>query len=166
MAKEAEKKRAYDYYVNQGKTAKETAGLSGVTEKTIGEWIKKGNWKGLRHTKANSKAERLTNIQQIIDSLAEDRIQVQRDISSELEKEEPNKTYINDLRRQAVSISDEISKWNKTLTNFDKENKISLSVYIEVMNDIFDNLKKYDPKIFASTVDFQEEHLNTISIKY
>jgi len=164
MAKDQEKKLAYEYYVNQKKTAKETAQLVGVTEKTVGNWVDRWSWKQLRNAKINSKEEQLDNIREIIAILSEERIHLQRDILSEEPKE--NHKELESLRRRAVALSDEISKWNKALENLDRQNRISLSVYIEVMNDIFENLRAYDKTLFAKTLDFQERHLNQVSLKY
>jgi hypothetical protein len=47
----------------------------------------------------------------------------------------------------------------------DSENRISLGIYLEVMNDIFKNLEHFDKDVYLKTLDFQESHLSTISIK-
>jgi len=169
MAKGKEEKLAYEYYVNQKKTAKETAMRVGVTEKTIGEWVKKNAWKKLRDAQVNSAATRLNDIREVISLLTEQRIKIQKqigEVEATMMETGEKKDLLFDLRKSAVAVSDEISKWNKALESLDRQNRISLTVYIEVMNDIFDNLREYDPKLFAKTMDFQEQHLNTISIKY
>jgi hypothetical protein len=169
MAKEREKKLAFEYYVNQKKTAKDTALQVGVTEKTIGEWIRKSNWKKIQEARVNSKEEQLDNIREVISILTNDRIAIQKEIDQINETILPldeKKESIMELRKQAASVSDEISKWNKTLENIDKENRISISVYLEVMEDIFNNLKENEPSLYTQTLDFQERHLQHISTKY
>ena len=56
------------------------------------------------------------------------------------------------------------SKWNKTLENFDKENKVSLSNYIHVMEEVFKDLLAFDSKLYKDTLDFQDQHINKVSI--
>lgn len=169
MAKEREKKLAFEYYVNQKKTAKDTALQVGVAEKTVGDWIKKGNWKKLQQARVNSKVEQLDNIREVISILTNDRIAIQKEIDQINETILPldqKKNSIMELRKQAASVSDEISKWNKTLENIDKENRISISIYLEVMEDIFNNLKENEPSLYTQTLNFQESHIQHISTKY
>ena len=62
-----------------------------------------------------------------------------------------------ELRKKAVALSDEISKQNKTLLNIDKENRITLGVYIDVMDDIFSAMRSMDEKLYMKTIDFQTQ---------
>ncbi|RLZ08591.1 DUF1804 family protein [Faecalibacter macacae] len=161
MAKDKERQIAQDYFVNQGLSAKQIAEKGLATEKTIGNWIKKGNWKKLRDAKMNSTSNRLDRINEVTDQLAEQRLQLFKEI--EEAKEKGDQKLAMDLQRQAVQIDDSISKWNKRAENVDKENRISLSVYLEVMEDIFNHLQMHNSELFLKTIDFQEEHINTIS---
>ena len=47
--------------------------------------------------------------------------------------------------------------------NLDKENRISLGVYLDVMDDLFNALRIYDMAIYRSTLDFQEQYIQTIT---
>lgn len=69
------------------------------------------------------------------------------------------------LRQQSATISQEVAIQTKALERMDSDNKISLSTYLEVMNDIFKNLEHFDKDVYLKTLDFQESHLSTISIK-
>ena len=60
-----------------------------------------------------------------------------------------------ELRKQASSVSDEISKHNKTLQTIQKESKVTLGIYIDVMDDIFDHLRNEDPELWEKTIEFQ-----------
>jgi len=46
------KLKAKRLYVNQLVDAKTTAGTVGISEKTIGKWVREGNWKGAREKTA------------------------------------------------------------------------------------------------------------------
>ena len=161
MAKDKERQIAQDYFVNQGLSAKQIADKGLATEKTIGKWIVKYGWKKLRDAKMNSTSNRLDRINEVTDQLAEQRLQLFKEI--EEAKEKGDQKLAMDLQRQAVQIDDSISKWNKRAENVDKENRISLSVYLEVMEDIFNHLQMHNSELFLKTIDFQEEHINTIS---
>lgn len=163
MAKKKEQKIAKELYVNQGLTAKAIAEKGLATEKTIGSWVNKYGWKKLRDAKQNSSGLRADRIGQVIETLTEQRLDLFGAIAQA--KAQKDKVLLAQLQKEAVGIDDAISKWNKALENLNKESRISLSIYLEVMEDIFKNLQAFDPGIHQKTLDFQEEHLNTISMK-
>ncbi len=161
MAKEKEKKTAHILFVEQGKTRKDIAHLINVSEKTVGQWVEKGGWEKERAARQASPTRRMENIKAIITSLSEERLS----LSSQIRECESRADYetISDLRTQISKIDDAVAKWNKTLITVDNENKITLSVYITVMEKVFDRLRHYDPKLFMATIDFQEQHLHHIT---
>ncbi|MDD3458816.1 MAG: hypothetical protein PHO74_05020 [Weeksellaceae bacterium] len=163
MAKKNERLLAKELFVNQGLTAKAIAQKGLAAEKTIGVWVKKYGWKKLRDAKQNSTDNRAERIGQVIETLTEQRLELFTAIA-EAKKAKDNE-QLAQLQKEAVGIDDAISKWNKALENLNKDNRISLSVYLEVMEDIFRNLQAYDTGLHLKTLDFQEEHLNTISMK-
>ncbi|AOR29550.1 hypothetical protein FORMB_25330 [Formosa sp. Hel1_33_131] len=176
MAKEKEKQLARIYYIEQGKTAKWIAVKLSLTEKTVGSWIAKYGWKELRNAKENGIDKRIDNIKEVIDDIIEDRsvsrttlnkykldlvkAQEQKDQGTE----KAIKEQISEVKREIVGFDDAISKWNKTLENFDKENKVSLSNYIHVMEEVFKDLLAFDSKLYKDTLDFQDQHINKVSI--
>ena len=162
MAKNKERAIAKQLYI-QGKTQKEISGLVNVQEKTIGDWVRKYGWKAERDARISSTKSQTANIKAIISSMAEERIAIHNDILKA--KEANNRDELERLQKEASVIDDGVSKWNKTLENMDKENRISLPVYLDVMDDIFKALQNTSPKIFMQTLDFQESHLTTISLK-
>lgn len=163
MAKKKERQIARELYVNQGLTAKAIAQKGLAAERTIGTWVRKYGWKKQRDAKQNSTNHRAERIGQVIETLTEQRLELFSEIAAA--KKGEDKEALATLQKQAVGIDDAISKWNKALENLSKENKVSLSVYLEVMEDIFKNLQFYDAELHLRTLDFQEEHLNTISLK-
>lgn len=163
MAKKKEQEIAKEFYVNQGLTAKAIADKGLASEKTIGNWVNKYGWKKLRDAKQNSTGLRADRIGQVIETLTEQRLNLFTAISDA--KIEKDNDTLAALQKEAVGIDDAISKWNKALENLNKENRISLAVYLEVMEDIFKNMQQYNPGLHQQTLDFQEEHLNSISLK-
>jgi transposase len=164
MAKDSEKKVARILYVEQGKTAKEISALINVSEVTISKWVNGSAWKTERTARNVSTTSRIANIRDIINSLSETRIEQIRHLK-EAEANADAKEC-DELRNQIAQTDDAVSKWNKTLMTLDKENSISLSTYIQVMQQIFAAMQQFDAKMFLSTVDFQDVHLNDISTRF
>jgi len=163
MAKHKEKRIAFDYYTNQGLTAKEISEIVNVSEKTIGDWVSQGNWKSVRDANFNSSSNRSTKIKELISELTEQQLEIATEIKQA--KARADNEMVIALRQQSSSISQEVAIQTKALERMDTENKISLSTYLEVMSDIFKNLEHHDKDVFLKTLDFQEAHLQTISIK-
>ena len=181
MSKETEQKIAKELYINQNKTPEEIAHKTGVTLRTVQRWIKDGNWKKLRDAKANGSPQRIERTQLVVDSLTDRRIQLIKDETKarkELEELEELGDYeelkeekailrvkVETLRAEAASIDDAISKWNKRIENLNKEGKITLSNYMEVMERIFEALRLYNEPLYMQTLDFQENHLEDVAAK-
>lgn len=181
MSKETEQKIAKELYTNQNKTPEEIAHKTGVTLRTVQRWIKDGNWKKLRDAKANGSPQRIERTQLVVDSLTDRRIQLIKDETKarkELEELEELGDYeelkeekailrvkVETLRAEAASIDDAISKWNKRIENLNKEGKITLSNYMEVMERIFEALRLSNEPLYMQTLDFQENHLEDVAAK-
>jgi transposase len=163
MAKEKEKRIAFDYYTNQGLTAKAISEIVNVSEKTIGDWVEKGKWKGVRDSNMNSSQNRASKIKELISELTEQQLEISEEIKSA--KAIGDKEQVIALRQQSASISQEVAIQTKALERMDSENRISLGIYLEVMTDLFKNLEHFDKDLYLKTLDFQESHLSTISIK-
>ncbi len=163
MAKDREKRIAFDYYTNQGLTAKAIAEIVNVSEKTIGDWATKGNWKSVRDANHNGSQVRCDNIKELISELTEQQLDINTEIKQA--KADGDKERVIALRQQSASISQEVAIQTKALERMDTDNKISLATYLEVMTDIFKNLEHFSKDTYLKTLDFQESHLSTISIK-
>lgn len=166
-SKDAEKRLAYIYYVEKYKTAKDSAVLANVTEKTLNDWIKNNGWKKLRDAKLNSSKNQVDQIKELIGLLTKRRLDTEAVIADVMKSKSVDQTArLEELRSQCIGIGDEVSKWNKTLENLDRANRINLGVYMEVMEDVFMQMQISNPDLHMKTLDFQQELLQQISLKY
>jgi len=154
MAKDKEKKLAFEYYVKKGYTQKATADKVGVTTKTMCDWVDKGNWKELREAEATRPGNLEGNFREILAGLTEDLLRLQTYNSGD-----PNAAI------QKMALTDQISKVNKALDAFRKENTPSLSIYVECMEMFMNDLQNENPELFYKLIDFQEEHLRKMAHK-
>lgn len=164
MAKEKERKLARILYVEQNKDAKEISQLINVSEVTLSKWVNLYAWKDLRSAKNSNQTNRTQNIRQIINDISEQRIAEGRALMEA--ESNADMELCQAIRTRIAKLDDAVSKWNKTLENIDKENQISLSVYVNVMEMVFNALKSYDEKLYLQTLDFQDAHLNDVSLKF
>lgn len=168
MAKDRERRLAEDLYIKQRKTAKEVAQLVGVTEKTLGNWVDKYGWKERRSEAISNVKSGIENLNQLINIYTEKAINLETEESQikELPKEEQNVAR-GFLIKEKVGLIDAIAKLNKTKENFEKEHRIPYNVYINVTEQIMgEMLEKLPPKMQPKILDFFEEHINEIALKY
>lgn len=162
MAKAQERILAKELYF-KFKIQKEIARIVGVQEKTISDWIKKYAWKKERDARFNSGKSQIAQIKKLISKLTDQRISLTQKMDEAILKDDYTK--VEELQQSANRLADEVSKYNKTLINLDKENRISLSVYLDVMESVFKGIQNFNPKIYMSLLDFQDEHVIEISEK-
>lgn len=168
MAKDKERRLAEELYVKQRKTAKETAKLVNVTEKTIGKWVDDYGWKERRSAAMSSLKSGIENINELINIYTERAIQLETEEEdvSDLDKKQLAE-HKKERAKEKVSIVDSIAKLNKTKENFEKENRIPYNVYINVTEQIMAAmLDKMPNKTKPAILDFFEDHINTIALKY
>lgn len=163
MAKKKEQEVAKKLYVELYKSQKEIAEDLGVTEKTVGDWVKKFNWKQERDARLNNSTNRAENIKKVIAELTD----VTLDTIEKIKVAEFNgdKQDVLALKKEATRISQEVAMYSKALEKMEKDFKISLSTYLEVMEDIFQSLQNWDKDVYIKTLDFQKSHLSTIAQK-
>lgn len=164
VRKDSERLRAKAMYVEQLKTAKEIAIVVKVNVNTVGEWIAKGNWKAERDAKFNGIPSQIKDLKELISVLTEQRLKLVKLIDNAITKKDT--VAEAEYKREAVKLADEVSKWNKSLENLEKKGKISLATYIEVMESIFKDMSQKHHKIYIQLLDFQEQHIRNISLKY
>jgi len=152
--------KAKDLFL-KGKQQKEIAELLGVSTVTVSKWVNAANWKTERDARINSSNSRTENIREIIGHLSGQQVELLKKIT---EAEKTGKVDMaKELRIQADGVADDVSKWNKTLKDIDKDNRITLSVYLDVMDQVFRHLKSYSLELYHKTLDFQELHVYEMS---
>ena len=162
MAKISERNTAKNHFL-KGLSQKEIAKKVGVQEKTISNWVKKYGWKQERDARINSTSNQINQLKRLIGKLTDNRINLQKKMDAALEKDDLETYAI--LEKKANTISNEVLYYNKTILTLDKENKVSLAVYLGVMEMIFNAMNSFDSDLYMKSLDFQEEHLSEVSIK-
>ncbi|MDR1172281.1 MAG: hypothetical protein LBL24_07505 [Bacteroidales bacterium] len=150
------KAKAKDFFL-KGKSQKEIAAFLGVSTVTLNNWVRDGNWKEERSARINSTASRSDNIHSIIDHLSGQQLELLKKISEAEQAGDAGKE--KELRVLSKGLGDEVSKWNRLLADLKTESRISLSQYLEVMDDIFRHMKAYSLEMYHQTLDFQELHV-------
>ncbi len=155
------KKEAHDLFVNDGLTAVEINQRIGVSQKTLSAWINEnsGAWKKERDARMNNSAKQGDNIREIIGIMSDNKLKLLRDISDA--EISGDKELLLTLRKSAATLDDAVAKWNKALQEMSKNgNRITLSIFLECMDMIFDKLRVYDADMYQQTLDFQEALVN------
>jgi len=109
-----------------GKTYKEIEDITGVTQKTIGNWAKTHNWDGIRVAKTITRPELVNKTLRSIDKV----------LTKMLDMEADDKDFFK-LQQSLINLS-------KVIENLDK--KINLVTIMEVCTD-FENWLKLRSKI-------------------
>ncbi len=158
------KRTAYELVVVQDYTQAEAAETLNVSEKTMSDWAKEGSWRNLRKARQSAVSTANNNLKNIISLLSEQRLRLENEIHEAQDADDKAREL--ELRKQAHLISDDLSKINKTLKENDKSKGITLGLFIDVMEDIFNILRFSDLKIkcpncgteidlYSETIEFQ-----------
>lgn len=153
------KKEAHDLYVNQGISNKEIHERTGVSLKSVSGWVNEndGAWKKEREARLFSSKKQGDNVKEIISILADQKLKLLREIDQVVLNGDADRTL--ELRKQSNALDNSIAQWGNQLKEIDKSNRITLAVYLEVMDRVFDGLKVYSPELYHKTLDFQELHI-------
>ena len=158
------KRAAYEYVVVQDYTQSETAEMLGISEKTLSDWARGGGWRELRKARQSAVSTANNNLKNIISLLSEERLRIETEIHEA--QRTGDKEMELKLRKEASVISDDISKINKSLKDNEKSNGITLGLYIDIMDNIFNNMRVSNLKIkcpkcgteidlYGETLEFQ-----------
>jgi len=158
------KRAAYEYIVIQEYSQRETAEMLGISEKTLSDWARAGNWRELRKARQSAVSTANNNLKNIISLLSAERLNKENEIHEA--QHAGDKELELKLRKEASIISDDISKINKSLKDNEKSNGITLGLYIDIMDNIFNNLRVSNLKIrcpkcrteidlYSETLEFQ-----------
>jgi transposase len=157
------RRSAYEYIVVQGWHQNAVAELLGVSEQSLSHWSQQGKWQEERRSRMMCYKTDTDNSKRLLKLVTEKRLDVEL---KALEAERKGEADVEiALRKEARGLSDEISKLTKSMEKLDKDNRVTLGVYIDVMDDIFKALHLHDEDIFNKTVDFQSLHIRRKSIE-
>lgn len=161
MAKDKEKEVARKLFIELNRSQKDIALDLDVTEKTVGDWVKKGNWKAERTALVNNTQNRAEKFKAVLEDLADEQLMISQKIkSAEAIGDFKEATA---LRKTATSIADQVGKFQKALEKLDKDFKISLSTKLEVIDDLFQSMQDYDKSLYVNSLDFQRYYIQSIA---
>jgi len=153
--KKKERQLAYLYYVEHGLSGKECARKAGVTQKTVSAWVARYRWKEERNARILSLNQRIEHMREVLGGLAEESVMLTRQLREASKR--GDRGAANDLRLALASISDQASKWTKSLDTIQTKERVSLSVYLTVMDELFRAIHARHPDIYHQLIDFQED---------
>lgn len=148
---------AYQYVVQQGKTQKEASEILGVSEQSMSDWAREGGWRALRKMRQSAVSTARQNIQSIISLISDKRLKIEYQINDAIDAGDKDRELR--LRKEANQLSADITWQRKNLEGVDKENKITLGIYVDVFDSIFSDLRAYNADFFDQTIQFQTLHL-------
>ena len=161
---ESERQVARILFVERGSTRKEIAKKLGKSEHTIGGWVVKYGWREERTARLNSGKAQRRRVEEILEHYAEQTLQLLKTLrESEKAGDEKDCLAIN---KQLAACGDEVSKWNKRLELLNKNERLTPSAYLTALNEIFEALRKHDEDLYHKTLDFQEQFLQSMLLKF
>ena len=161
MAKDKERKLAEELYIKEKKTAKYIAKVLKLSERTVGKWVEKYNWKSRRNALLGSAKSAEENMVKLGNIYAERLLALsQENPGDDIEERER-------ISKEEMRIGDLLAKLNKYRESFEKDNRIPYAVYINVTEQVMaDMLNKMPQKLMPDILDFFETHINNVSLKY
>lgn len=152
MAKKTEQKLAETLYIDDGLTAKEIAFKLKVSEKSVGDWVQKGNWKERRLAKQTAPETFLKKYDDLLGALLDKRLKMEREtLKTDQQKE--------DYR----GIIDEMSKLSAIREKLVNDGKISLGTHVRCIERFMTALNKHDVKLFMQLIDFNKEYFTQLA---
>lgn len=136
------KNRAYALYMRSEKTYEQISTEVGVSKDTIGEWVKKGNWKNLRAANTVTRGQALANQMVMIIAL--------QDVIKEQNPPVPTSAQ-----------SDQLIKMGKVVEMLDK--KVSIQDYITVQEEFLKWLSQQNHELAKTVAPLNLEFLSLVS---
>ncbi len=161
MAKEKERDVARKLFVELNRNQKEIALDLGVTEKTVGNWAKDGNWKAERTALVNNAQNRAEKFKAVLEDFADEQIMISSRIRDAESDGNFNEAAI--LRKTASTIASQVGMYQKALEKLDKDSKVLLSTKLEVTEHLFQAMQEFDKDLFLKTLDFQRYYIQLIA---
>jgi predicted transcriptional regulator len=161
MAKDKEREVARKLFIELNRSQKDIALDLGLTEKTVGIWVKEGNWKSERTALVNNTQNRAEKFKAVLEDLADEQLMISQKIKDAEAVGDFKEAAV--LRKTATSIADQVGKFQKALEKLDKDFKISLSTRLEIVAELFESMQDYDKSLYVSSLDFQRYYIQSIA---
>lgn len=163
--KEKEKAQAKMLFIELGKPQKVIASMLGVSEKTISRWATDDKWNSERTARQMATKNIKINGRLAMSNLSQILIDLQQQRAKEFAKDQPDKGVIQTLDAAILSYTHGIAQAGAQVGKIMEDSKITLAVYLQVMDEIFNTLLAEDSKLHSLTIDFQERHIQFICKK-
>lgn len=163
--KEKEKAQAKMLFIELGKSQKDIANMLGVSEKTISRWVTDEKWNSERTARQMATKNIKINGRLAISNLSQILIELQEQRADEFSKPMPDKQKIEALDAAIIKYTHGIAQAASQVGKILEDSKITLAVYLQVMDEIFNSLLAEDSKLHTLTLDFQERHVQFICKK-
>ena len=110
------KKEAHDLYVREGMTCKEISTRINVSERSVSSWINENDalWKKERQASVISSQKQGDNLKQIINILADQKLELLRMIDEAIAEGDSDKVL--ELRKQAATLDNSVAQWSSCRT--------------------------------------------------
>jgi transposase len=154
---------AHDLYVREGLSNKEISERLKISEKSVSKWIndKDAQWKTERRMAVINSESQSKNRSEILYLIAEEKLELMNQIKKA--KLDGDRELESELRKKSYALDNSVNSWRKDCKEQEKESRINLSVYLEIMERVFDAMKAFDPKLYYETLDFQESHIYDVT---
>lgn len=153
MAKDNQRLTAQTLYIDNCLSAKDIAQKLGVTEKTVGNWVEKGNWKAIRLSKQSSHETMLSRYNELMSLLLDKRLKYEKQQTPKSEEQQA----------EYRGVLDEMSKLAVLIDKIQVDGKLSLRTHILVLEKFMAALHQQHPKAFMELIDFQKEYFTLLA---
>ena len=137
--KDRERALAEELYIQTGKTQKEIAGMVGVAEKTVGNWVEAGKWDTLRAGRNATPSTTAANLMEVMKVRTEQ--------------------MLEEIRTGGTTrYGDELLKISKVIEQL--QGQTSISTYIQVLQEFMGFVGSKDHKFRSQLADYQSAFLN------
>lgn len=152
MAKDNQRQIAQGLYIDHCFTAKDIAQKLDVSEKTVSQWVNKGNWRELRLSKQTTTDVMLGKYNELLNALLDKRL---------LYEKKQDKT--DDDKHEYNGVIDEMSKVSAMIDKIQKDGRPSLRIHIMCVEKFMGALHQNKPKLYMDLIDFQRDYFTLLA---
>lgn len=149
MAKDSIRLQAETLYIHDCLTAKEIAKRLSVSEKTLGAWVEKYNWKARKLSKHTTPEVFIQKYDELLGALLDKRLKFEKD----------NNVADDEYK----GLIDEMSKLSALREKLLTDGKLSLGTHVRCIERFMQALNKQDVKLFMQLLDFNKQYFNQLA---